>query len=130
MFSFDLQPDGTYIIHLIDGGHLRIKTEDTYHLRCELAKLSLRIEAREFLVNHQDYIPHWYYDPTTLTPSQITKLHNIYSLIYPYQQQWILLDSYEDTTDHQIAQLEREVLSHKELIDSLKKELDAKNPQS
>lgn len=124
MFSFDLQENGSYLIHLLDGSKLEVNADDTPHLRRELAKLSLRIEAREFAVTHKNYIPGWWNRKSMLSPTQIHEIATAYEHIFPEREEWVILDAYQTDVDKDIASLEREVLHHKTLIDELKKELD------
>ena len=126
MFSFDLQPNGTYKVHLLDGSYIEGIPHDTPSLRIELAKLSLRIEAREFVIHHELYQKDWWHRLKELSSQDIENLSEVYSTIYPYQEQWLLLDTYDDSLNESLSKLERDILNHKSIIDALKKELDEK----
>lgn len=118
MFSFEPQDDGHYKIYLPDGGHLDLPLgmEDTHALRRELAKLSQRIQIREFITKDKNYIEAWWNKKDTLTDQDLENLSEVYSQLFPQLEEWVLLEKYEEPFHETIAHLEREVLEHKQLL--------------
>lgn len=129
MFSFELKEDGSYKIYLPDGGHLDLPqgVEDTHALRRELAKLSQRIQIREFIRTDKHYIENWWNKKEDITDQQLKNLSDIYSQLFPHLEEWVLLDTYEHPMHETIAHLEREVLEHKLLLERIREQSHEKS---
>lgn len=136
MFSFDLQEDGSYKVHLPDNTFLHFGkgVEDTKELRQELAKLSHRIAHREYIDTSRAYkelmLGKKQQDIMKLTPEEIDTLLEEFQLV-DHEDDIYSSTPVEDKPELQtINNLVREKLIEKEILILCKELLEAQNEKS